>query len=372
MFNELAAESTLKFVAKARSLAKEVKANLGLGEPDKSPPQALLELLKESMNVKPTYVPSAGLPEAREAVAEWLSDRYKIEIDKNEVMITPSGKAALFLALLYASDRYNSALLYDPTYYSYEPVLKAAGVSLRKVTMVRSGTGYEFPETELKKEIVVLNSPANPTGAVLGERIFGVLDKAIEKGALVVSDEAYDVFVYEGKHVSVLEHEKWREASLFVYSFSKVLCVPGWRLGAVVAREEIIRKLSAAASNVYGCACKWEQMALARFLREHRRELEAHVREMVSDYSKRREIVLKKLEGVAEFPGVGKGAFYAFPEFKVDAEELALELARRGVIAVPGTIFSEAFGKKSLRISFSAPLEELELGLETLREVVQG
>ena len=369
MFNELAAESTLKFVSKAKSLAKEVKANLGLGEPDKAPPQPLLELLKESMKVKPTYVPSAGLPEAREAVAEWLSRRYGAEVSPKEVMITPSGKAALFLTLSYASEKYRSASLYDPTYYSYEPVLKAWGVSVRKIPMVKKENSYEFPDHELTKEILVLNSPANPTGAVLGERTLGLLERARERGALVISDEPYDVFVYEGKHYSVLQYDKWRDVAIFVYSFSKILCVPGWRLGAIVAPEEVIRKLSAAASNVYGCACKWEQLALARYLKEYPDDLERHVREMVEDYSKRRGLVAEKLRGVAKFLGIGKGAFYAFPEFERDGEELALELAKRGVIAIPGSIFSER-ARNNLRISYSAPIKELEYGLDVLREVV--
>ena len=371
MFEDLAKESTLRFVAKAKSLAREVKANLGLGEPDKSPPKKLVELLFEYSKARPSYTPPAGLKEAREAVAEWLSYRYKVEVSPEEVMITPSGKAALFLALGYSSTLYNSALLFDPTYYSYEPVLRTFGVSIRKVKMVRSGASYEFPEVSVGKEVVVLNSPSNPTGSLLGERVLELLEEASRRGGLVVSDEAYDVFVYEGRHVSVLEYERWRDAAMFVYSFSKVLCVPGWRLGAIVAKEEIIKKLAAAASNVYGCACKWEQLALSDYLKNYRKDLENHINEMVREYSSRRELVLKKLEGVATFPGVGKGAFYAFPEFPVSSEELALELAKRGVIAVPGTVFSEAYGNKSLRLSFSASLKELELGLDVIREVIE-
>ncbi|ABU81589.1 pyridoxal phosphate-dependent aminotransferase [Ignicoccus hospitalis] len=369
-FEDLTAESTLKFVSKAKSMAREIRANLGLGEPDKRPPRKLVELLQEASRVKPTYSPPVGLPEAREAVAEWLSGRYGLDISPKEVMITPSGKAALFLALGYASTRYSSSLLFDPTYYSYEPVLRAFGVKVKKVKMLRDENSYVFPEVELGKEIVVLNSPSNPTGAVLGARTLEYVDEALRTGALIVSDEVYDVFVYGRRHVSVLEHERWRDAAIFIYSFSKVLCVPGWRLGAVVAREEVIEKLAAAASNVYGCACKWEQIALAEYLKNYKNDLENHIKNMVEDYSRRREFLLKELKEVASFPGVGEGTFYAFPEFPKDADELALELAKRGVIAVPGTVFSEAFGKRSLRLSFSAPLEELRVGLETIKEVL--
>jgi len=370
LFSDLTAESTLKFVAKAKSLAKEVKANLGLGEPDKPPPRALVELLKDSTKLKPTYTPSGGLKEAREAVAEWLSKRYGADVGPEEVMITPSGKAALFLALSYASTRYSSAKLFDPTYYSYEPVLKAWGVSVEKVGMIKGELSYEFPEIEVGREVVVVNTPANPTGAVLGERLLDLVGMAAERGGLVVSDEPYDVFVYEGKHYSVLQHEKWREAAIYVYSFSKILSVPGWRLGALVAEKEVIKKLSAAASNVYGCPCKWEQVALARYLREHPEDLERHVSDMVSEYSRRRDMVVRELEGVASFVGVGRGSFYAFPEFEADGEELALELAKRGVIVIPGSVFSPG-ARRNLRISYSAPLEELRLGLGILKEVVK-
>ncbi len=374
MFDALAAGSTLRFVAKAKRLAKNVRANLGLGEPDKNPPKRLLEHLLHSMQEKPTYTPSAGLMEARKAVAEWLSSRYSTEVAPEEVMITPSGKAALYLALLYASSLKDKAVLHDPTYYSYEPVLRSASLKIKKVRMERDEDTYVFPEEFVNAEresVIVVNSPSNPTGAVLGERMLELIDNALKKDSLVISDEAYDVFVYEGQHVSLLQHERWREAGLFVYSFSKVLCVPGWRLGAIVAREDIIRKLSSAASNVYGCPCKWEQLALARYLSEDSKDLEEHVKRMVEDYSKRRETVRSKLKDIAIFTGLGPGAFYAFPEFERDGEELALEAAKRGVIVIPGSIFSETYGKRSLRISYSAPPSELEEGLKVLKELLE-
>ena len=372
LIDELAASSTLSFVSKLKKVAPKIDADLGLGEPDKSPPKELVQALIEATKVKPSYTPSAGLPEARKAVAEWLSKRYDTEISPEEVMITPSGKAALFLTLLYYGKR--EALLTDPTYYSYEPVLRSVGVKVKKVPMEREGEEYAFPKS-LPSEVpqggvVVINSPSNPTGSVIGNEMLEVIDSALERNSHVVSDEAYDVFVYEGKHVSILNHEKWREAGAFVYSFSKVLCVPGWRLGAIVAKKEVIRKLTAAASNVYGCPCKWEQIALSKVL-EMDDVLRSHIEEMVEEYSKRRNIVREMLSDVVEFLGVGRGAFYAFPSFGVDAEKLALKLAKRGVIAIPGKVFSEKYGRDSLRISFSAPLNELSYGLEAIGEAVR-
>ncbi|UXD22267.1 hypothetical protein IPA_03075 [Ignicoccus pacificus DSM 13166] len=368
----MASSSTLGFVAKAKKLAPSIEANLGLGEPDKNPPKELVQALIEATKVKPTYTPSAGLPETRKAVAEWLSKRYDVEIAPEEVLITPSGKAALYLALLYFGK--GEGVLLDPTYYSYEPVLKSIGVEVKKVPMKRGREGYDFPEN-LPEEvpergIMVINSPSNPTGSLIGDLMFDLAERALERGSSIVSDEPYDVFVYEGKHVSLLNFEKWREVGAFVYSFSKVLCVPGWRLGAIVAKEEVVKKLSAAASNVYGCPCKWEQIALAEVLQMDD-VVENHVREMVEEYAKRRHIVKEMLSDVAEFLGIGGGAFYAFPSFGIDSEKLALKLAEKGVITIPGKVFSEKYGWDSLRISYSAPLNELSYGLEAIAEAVR-
>ncbi len=359
------------FVSKAKKLAERIEANLGLGEPDKDPPEELIEAIIKATKAKPTYSPPAGLPELRQAFAEWISERYDVEISSDEVMITPSGKAALYLSLLYFGK--GKALLLDPTYYSYEPVLKSQGIPVEKKPMVREGTSYSFPpdlaDSLPENGIVVINTPSNPTGSVLGAQMFEVVERALERNTSIISDEVYDVFVYEGEHVSLLKHYKWREVGAFVYSFSKVLCVPGWRIGAIIARKEVIKKLTAAASNVYGCPCKWEQIAISEILNMPD-VVEKHVKSMVEEYSNRRKIVKDLLEDVVTFLGLGEGAFYSFPSFGVDSEKLALELAKRGVIAIPGKVFSERFGKDALRISFSAPMAELSYGLETIREVV--
>ncbi len=373
MIDALASDSTLKFVSVAKSLAKEIKANLGLGEPDKYPPKGLVEELIRETKVKPTYTPSSGIRELREALANWLNERYGTDVRPEEVMITPSGKAALYLAFLYMSKKVKSALLFDPFYYSYPPVLKSLSIKIRSIPLEKGTVGYDFPkgieDLVAEKELVVLNTPSNPTGSVLGQKMYTLMKALEEKDSYVISDEVYDVFVYEGEHVSLIQTKGWRERGIMVYSFSKVLCVPGWRLGAIVASEEVIKTLTTVASNIYGCPCNWEQRAVAKFLSNHREELEEHIKSMVKEYSERRDVVIGLLREVGAFPGVGAGAFYAFPSFGVDSETLSLEAAKRGVIAIPGTIFSEVYGKDSVRISFSAPLEEVEYGIKVLGEL---
>ncbi len=357
-------------MSEARSLAKQVRANLGLGEPDKNPPPELVEELIKATKSKPTYTPSGGIPSLRRKLAEWFSKRYNAEISEKEVMVTPSGKVALYLTILYFAR--GEVILTDPTYYSYEPVARSLGSSIRKVSMKKVNGKYSFPDVDslvVERSTVILNSPSNPTGSVLGDAMNDLVERAREKKGHVISDEPYDVFVYEGKHVSFLSTNYWREVGAFVYSFSKILCIPGWRLGAIVAREEVIRKLISAASNIYGCPCKWEQMALERIL-EHDDLIDRHVNEMVREYASRREELLSRLREFAEFPGVGEGSFYAFPDFGVNSRKLAIEAAKRGVIVIPGSVFSERYGETSLRISFSAPRHELELGLSVLKELV--
>ena len=291
-------------------------------------------------------------------------------------MITPSGKAALYLAFLYMSKKVRSALLFDPYYYSYPPVLKSLSIDVRYAPLVKNDIGYVFPK-ELDRYIgvnnlVVLNTPSNPTGSSLGERMYDLMDIINAKDSYIISDEVYDVFMYEGKHISILQTEYWRERGIMVYSFSKVLCIPGWRLSILVANREVIKTLTTVASNIYGCPCNWEQRAVAKFLLYHKEELKEHVMSMVKEYSRRRKRVLNLLKEVGVFPGIGAGAFYAFPSFGVDSEKLSLEAAKKGVIVIPGTIFSKTYGKESVRISFSAPLEEVEYGIKILNELARS
>ncbi len=376
MIEALSTDSTLRFVSTAKKLAPQIRANLGLGEPDKYPPPSLVRELVEQTKFKPTYTPSGGLWELREAFAQWLNERYSTDVRPEEVMITPSGKAALYLAFLYMSTKVSSALVFDPYYYSYIPVLRSLSINVRTIPLVKGEVGYDFPQNVEdrigEKELVVLNTPSNPTGSVLGDKIYDISKALDEKDSFIISDEVYDVFVYDGRHVSLLETKNWRERGIMVYSFSKVLCVPGWRLGALVANEDTIKKLVRVASNVYGCPCNWEQRAVARFLTDYAEELHNHINGMIKEYSIRRNEVLKMLKEAGAYPGIGAGAFYAFPSFGVNSEELALEAAKRGVIVIPGTIFSDVYGKDSLRISFSAPLEEVEYGIKVLSDLASS
>ena len=193
MIEALSTDSTLRFVSTAKKLAPQIRANLGLGEPDKYPPPSLVRELVEQTKFKPTYTPSGGLWELREAFAQWLNERYSTDVRPEEVMITPSGKAALYLAFLYMSTKVSSALVFDPYYYSYIPVLRSLSINVRTIPLVKGEVGYDFPQNVEdrigEKELVVLNTPSNPTGSVLGDKIYDI-SKAVSYTHLTLPTKA--------------------------------------------------------------------------------------------------------------------------------------------------------------------------------------
>ncbi len=368
MIEHLTGASTLGLSSKLREIANKkaggVKADLSLGEPGAVPPKELFEWLP--LNQRMRYSPPAGIPELREAVAE-LFGKYDVRPD--EVMITVGGKSALYFAFMYLVREGTKVIVPEPYYYSYVTVARSFGGKVKLVRMKTKGGSFEFDVDSIINEIeegsvVVINSPHNPTGAII-RGMKEVVEEAQRKGASVISDEVYDVFVYEGKHESLLEYAK----SFMVYSFSKCLAVPGWRIGVLIAEREIIEKLKSVAANVYGSPPLMEQYAIARAIREG--VLQKFSGELKEELSKKREMVRERLSKLFEIHGVGPGAFYAFPIVNRDGMELAKALAERGVIVSPGFIFGEDF-KNAIRLSYAAPKEQLEEGLKILEEVISN
>ncbi len=368
MIEHLTGASTLGLSSKLKEVAKRkygrIIADLSLGEPGATPPRELFEGLPLYQRMR--YSPPAGVNELREAVAEMFS---KYDVKPEEVMITVGGKSALFLAFMYLVRNGTKVIIPEPYYYSYVTVSKALGGRVKLIKMrVEKGT-FKFDVGEIINEIerdsvIVINSPHNPTGAII-EGLRDVVEEAERKGARIISDEVYDVFVYEGKHESLLEHSK----SFFVYSFSKCLAVPGWRIGVLIAEKEIIERLKSAAANIYGSPPLMEQVAIARAIKEG--TLHKFSNELKERLYKKREKVKEKLSRLFEVHGVGPGAFYAFPLVERDGMELAERLAERGVIVSPGFIFGEDF-RNAIRLSYAAPEEQIEEGLRALEEVISN
>ena len=303
------------------------------------------------------YAPSAGLEALREALAEWLNERYGLDVKPGEVAVTAGAKAAIFAALACLIDEGDEVIVPDPCYPSYDDMIKFLGGVPRPVRL-REEDGWALRVEDVEAAIsprtraILLNFPHNPTGSMLsGRRLMELLELAEKRGLAVISDEVYEFFVYEGRHVSSLSHPDWRGFVAYVNSFSKTFSMTGWRLGFLVASEKLASKAAAVANVTYSCVPPFVQLAGVAAI-ENWREW---VRELAKVFRERRDVMVEELGKV---PGVRlvkpRGAFYAFPNVSelMDAlgysspEQLSRDLLREtGVLVLSGTSFPFEAGR---------------------------
>lgn len=383
----LSGGETFAYLAKARQLEKRgVKViNFGIGQPDFDTPahvkKACVDALAQGLT---KYTEAQGLAELREAVSESLNEAYGADVRPGNVLITPGAKMALFLSVLSYVRPGDEVVIVEPSYYSYAETVKLAGGRPVFVPLGWRGPSEGFSlDVELleraitgRTRMVILNNPHNPTGAVPPEAaVRELIEVAIERNVVILADEVYDSFVYEGSFYSVLRHPEWKGYVVYVNSLSKTFAMTGWRLGYVVAHERAIDRMTKLAVNAYSCVTSFVQKAGIAALRGGRDFTER----MVSEFKKRRDLMYELLRGI-EGLEVWKpaGTFYMFPrvgalleEAGMKAEELAeYLLERHGLVVVPGSAFPDKAGEQHLRLSFAVGEEDIKEGVLRLRRAI--
>ncbi|MEM4727763.1 MAG: aminotransferase class I/II-fold pyridoxal phosphate-dependent enzyme [Candidatus Bathyarchaeia archaeon] len=346
------------------------------GDPDFPTPEhitrAAVEALREGWT---KYPPIPGYEDLRRAVAEYHG-RYGVEWNANNVLPTPGSSQALFLCLEATLKEGDEVILPTPTYLDYFRILRYFGAKIIEVPMVEEGwrlhlEGLKEAVSEKTKMIIACN-PNNPTGTVYTrEEVRCLADLAVERDLLVVSDEVYNEFLFDGRrHLSLAAEPGMRERTMVILSFSKTFAMTGWRLGFVIADEEFIRGLQRIPIG-FRPSSFIQRAAIAAL-----KGAWDDVRRMAEEYDKRRRFMterLNEMEGVkCQLP---EGAFYVFPSFRdrnLKSLELVENLAKRGKILVhPGLAFGEA-GEYHIRIPLVKPIEELEKVAETLESILRG
>ena len=343
--------------------------NLGLGEPDFEPPREVIDGLCEAVrHGQNHYGPSAGLPELRDAIAERYQDR-RPSTGRDNVIVTGSGSEGLMAVALSLLDPGDELLVPNPGFVLYGPHARIAGATPVPYSL-RTERRYfpDFDELERlvgpRTRAIVVNSPANPTGAVFPRAIVDrLLDFADRHDLTIVSDEVYEEIVYDGPATSF-----WGRSDrvVVVNSFSKTLAMTGWRIGFLVAPRDLAVDLNKLHYHILACPSTPAQAAVLAGLRAGPGATAAMVRE----FRARRALVTRLLRNV---PGIEvtapAGAFYVFPRFTWPrtALEVATELLHRGVITTPGEAFG-SLGAGHLRLSFATSRENLRRGLAILRE----
>jgi aspartate aminotransferase len=331
------------------------------------------------------YTETSGIPELREAIASYLKGRFGADVDPEEIIVTTGAKTAIFIAIASYVRPGDEVIVVDPSYYAYAQVVKIFGGTPVYVPMAfEPGYGFKLDIESIEKAVtsrtrmVVINNPNNPTGSVLSpEELEGLYDIIVRNNLILVSDEIYDNFVYQGvRFKSVLELEDWRDHVLYINGFSKTFSMTGWRLGYLVARRDVIPSILDLAVTVYSCAPSIAQRAGVAALKGDW----GPVREMVSEFERRARVlynILSESEYVEAY--MPQGAFYMFPRVSkflrrvgMSVEDLVYYLLyEHGVLVIPGTSFSELMGGDHVRISFATKMENVVEGSRIIVEALR-
>jgi len=367
-----------RFFALAQEMVDVI--NLSVGEPDFTPPKHALDAgWKAAREGKTHYEPTNGIPEVRQALAEKAHREYGLKYDPNsEILITVGGTEAIFLALFGLVNPGEEVLIPNPGFVCYEPgVLLTSGVPvsvpmLEKNEFKPSVDGVMSLITN-KSRVMILNSPNNPSGAVLSHDDAAALARiAVERDMIVISDEVYEKIIYDGaKHYCLATFPGMRERTLIVNSFSKTYAMTGLRVGYVYGPKELISPLWLAHQYTVACVNSLAQyVALAAL-----EGTQDFVKDMVREFDRRRRLVHKRLNEIEGFNcTLPKGAFYVFPNIKnfgMASEQFADFLAKEArVTAVPGSAFGSN-GEGYIRISYAAAYEQLEEALNRIEKAAK-
>ncbi len=356
--------------------------DLSVGEPDFDTPANVVEAGKDALDAGHTgYTSSNGIPPLKEAIAAKLRGTG-IDASADEVIVTPGGKQALyevFQTLIDGGDGSHPSpsgtsshsgdevVLLDPAWVSYEAMAKLAGGSLSRVDLAPHGFQLEPALDDLAEavsadtELLVVNSPSNPTGAVFSEAALeGVRDLAVEHDITVISDEIYERIVYDADHVSLASLDGMADRTITINGFSKAYSMTGWRLGYLHATEEFVGQAGKLHSHSVSCATNFVQHAGVEALANTDESVEA----MREAFAERRDLLVDLFDAHDVDVDVGDGAFYMMIPVDSDDQawcEAAIEEA--SVACVPGSAFN---APGFARISYAASEERLREAVDRL------
>jgi len=369
-FDRIGEENAFAVLARANALAAQGRdiISLGIGQPDFRTPDFIVEAaIKALRDGHHGYTAANGIPQLREAVAADLHKRYGVEVSPDSVMIMPGGKPTMFMSILMFGEPGAEIMYPDPGFPIYRSMIEFTGATPIPVP-IREENGFAFSAEETlklitpKTRLIIVNSPANPTGGVTPKSEVDKLVAGLEKwpDVAIMSDEIYDHMVYDGEtHVCLLSYPSIRDRLILLNGWSKTYAMTGWRLGYAVWPGKLYDYARKLAVNLHSCVNASAQYAGLAALTGPQDE----VTKMVAEFDRRRKVVV---EGLNKLPGVScvvpKGAFYAFPNIKGTgwkAKELANTLLNdTGVVTIGGPDFG-ILGEGYLRLSYANSTENI-------------
>jgi aspartate aminotransferase len=367
--------ATLAISNKAAELEAEGKdvVDLSVGEPDFDTPENIKDAAKDALDAGHTgYTSSNGIPELKEAIAAKLQDDGLTQYGPENLIVTPGGKQALYEIFQTIIDDGDEVALLDPAWVSYEAMAKLAGGTLTRVDTAAHDFQLAGALDDLAAavsddtELLVVNSPGNPHGAVYTEAALeGVRDLAVEHDITVISDEIYKEITYDGVEAHSLgTFDGMEDRTVTLNGFSKAYSMTGWRLGYFAGPEELVSQAGKVHSHSVSCAVNFVQHAGVEALTN----TDEAVEEMRQAFAERRAFLMGLFEDHGVHVPEPQGAFYMMPEIAPDGDDTEWcdeAISEAQVATVPGT----AFGTPGYaRISYANSKERLQEAVDRLAE----
>ncbi len=368
--DRLGTETAFEVLAQAKALEAQGRSiiNLGIGQPDfQTPPHIVDAAVKALRDGHHGYTPANGIPELREAVAGDLANRHGVEVDPAQVMIVPGGKVTMFFAIMMFGEPGAEILYPNPGFPIYESVIAYSGakpvaIPLEEQDRFAFSADAVLSRLTERSRLLILNSPANPTGGVTPK---AEIDRLVEGLAAfpqvaVLSDEIYSRMLYGGRrHTTLLGYEDLRDRVILLDGWSKTYAMTGWRLGYGVWPVDLAEKANRLAVNCHSCVNAAAQYAGIAALTGPQHPVE----EMVAAFGQRRQVVMHEITSV---PGLScvepAGAFYAFPNITatgLSAKQVETGLLEEaGVATIAGTSFGR-HGEGYIRLSYANSVENI-------------
>ena len=373
----LGTESAFEVLARATALVARGKdiINLGIGQPDFATPEHIVEAGRKALaDGHHGYTPAAGVPGLREAVAADILRHRGVEIDPSTVLIMPGGKPTMFFALMMFGEPGAEILYPNPGFPIYESVIRFSGATPVPIELAEARDFAFSAEAVLDRitdrtRLIILNSPANPTGGVTPKAEIDALAAGLERfpHVAILSDEIYSRLLFDGEaHTTLLAYEHLRDRTILLDGWSKTYAMTGWRLGYSVWPKAWVDTAERLSINCHSCVNAGAQYAGIAALEGPQDAVET----MRAAFERRRTLIADRLNAL---PGVRcrtpAGAFYAFPNIEGTGRDArAMQdgmLEEIGVAAIAGTSFG-AFGEGFLRFSCANSAANIERAIDRM------
>ena len=375
--SRLGTETAFEVLARAEALKASGRdiINLGIGQPDFKTPSHIVEAAVKALHDgHHGYTPAPGIPPLREAVAQDILHWRGVEVNPANVLIVPGGKVTMFFAILMFGEEGSEVLYPNPGFPIYESVINFSGAKAVPIPLVES-LGFSFSAESVldlmtpNTRLVIINSPANPTGGAVPKAEIDKLVDGLEAfpNAVVMSDEIYARICYgDEDHVSLLSYPQIRDRLILLDGWSKTYAMTGWRMGYSVWPESLIEHATRLAINCHSCVNASAQYAGIAALQGPQDSVD----EMVTAFEERRTVIVDGLNGLAGITCTEPlGAFYTFPNITgtgLTASQLQNQmLEEAGVATVAGTSFG-AYGEGYIRFSYAASLDEITQAIQRI------